>query len=267
MAVARSFRDGWLTSLKIDSLGNDSAELFLFRLGLKADKNGVYHGEPELLRTAVYPLQVSRRRLADVTRYRDLCARAGLLRCWTAADGRPYVQILNFRQKTPNERPQHPLPPGEPDETGQEHLDLPDPPPPDARPRGKKLKERKVSVAAPLAQPAHSPLSDDDWLENLVRMRPDIDVRAEFRKASKRYPLGFGRTFFEEEWLKKAERPVTLSGDAAAAGGPIETEPEAWRLYLKDHYENESWAQSAASCTWATMPANWRAKIYREMQP
>lgn len=91
MAVARSFRDGWLTSLKVDSLRDDGAELFLFRLGLKADKNGVHFGDPELLRTTVYPLQGPRRRLADVTRYRDKCVAAGLLRLWTAADGRPYA--------------------------------------------------------------------------------------------------------------------------------------------------------------------------------
>lgn len=124
MAIARSFREGWLTSLRIDGLRDDGAELFLFRLGLKADKNGVFFGDPELLRGAVYPLQTSRRRLADVTRYRDMCARAGLIRLWIAEDGREYVQILRWRQKTPSEKRIHPLPPGEPDDGGQESLPL-----------------------------------------------------------------------------------------------------------------------------------------------
>lgn len=129
MAIARSFREGWLTSMAIDALRSDGAELFLFRLALRADKNGVYHGEPELLRAAVYPTQLPRRRVSEVARFRDICAKAGLLRMWVnAADGRPYVQILKFRQKTPNERRVHPLPPGEPDDTGQESLALEKPP-------------------------------------------------------------------------------------------------------------------------------------------
>jgi hypothetical protein len=208
MAVARSYRDGWLTSLKIDKLGNDSAELFLFRLGLKADKNGVYHGEAELLRAAVYPLQVSRRRLADVTRYRDLCAKAGLLRLWTAADGRPYVQILNFRQKTPNEKPQHPLPPGEPDETGQEHLALAEPPPkpPPAR---MKVKEREVSGEARAAG-THDTRLAELCLPEIAARWPQHDVAACLRDAQRhvRRKNGDSATvavgWFESHWMPGA---------------------------------------------------------------
>jgi hypothetical protein len=210
MAVARSYREGWLTSLKIDQLGNDSAELFLFRLGLKADKNGVYHGEPELLRTAVYPLQVSRRRLADVTRYRDMCARAGLLRLYVAADGRPYVQILKFDQKTPNEKPLHPLPPGEPDDTGQQKLGLaePEPPPPRAR-RGMKLKEREVS-GADAAPGTHDTRLAELCLDELQAKWPKHDVRACLRDAT-RYARGqrggdaaVTVDWFNTRWMPKA---------------------------------------------------------------
>jgi hypothetical protein len=229
MAVARSFRDGWLTSLKIDALGNDSAELFLFRLGLKADKNGVYHGEPELLRAAAYPLQVSRRRLADVTRYRDQCVKAGLLRLWTAADGRPYVQILNYRQRTPNERPQHPLPPGEPDDTGQEHLPLADPPPhdPPRRPR-KKVNRREVSAGAREAGGTHDTRLAELCLDELARRWPKHDVAACLRDAKRhvRKERGDEATvsvwWFEKFWLpgaaerKEAPPPV-------AAPAPIST--------------------------------------------
>lgn len=257
MAIARSFRDGWLTSLKIDSLGNDSAELFLFRLGLKADKNGVYHGEPELLRAAAYPLQVSRRRLADVTRYRDLCARAGLLRLWTAADGRPYVQILNFRQKTPHERPQHPLPPGEPDETGQESLGLTADPPdpvPAHRTKGKERKESGHGGAAAVTPPA---ISDADWLKGLAAAWPHIDVRAELAACLRKYPKA-GRRFFENDWLPNWEKP--LNQGESVSHEPI-PEPTGFVAWYTNRYEK------APTKPWAAMPRESQAYYERLMTP
>lgn len=258
MAVARSYRDGWLTSQKIDALRDDSAELFLFRLGLKADKNGVYHGEPELLRAAVYPLQVSRRRMADVTRFRDKCAKAGLLRLWTAADGRPYVQILKFRQKVPLEKPQHPLPPGEPDDTGQQNLAIGDPPPSSSG--RSKVKEKEVSEPRETRDTRHA----ENCLDELQARWPRHDLAACLRRAQiyVRGQRGSGAAV-TVEWLEKHWMPGEAEATAKAAA-TIEPEPEAWRMYLKDQYDAESWAESAASCTWADLPAQWRAKIYRE---
>ena len=244
MAIARSFRDGWLTSLTVDKLRDDSAELFLFRLGLKADKNGVYFGDPELLRAAVYPLQVSRRRLADVARYRDKCAAAGLLRLWTAADGRPYVQILKFQQKTPNERPQHPLPPGEPDDTGQEQLGLPDPPPALSL---SKAKERKVRVAqertAPKA-PTHTHESKEACLKRLSETHPDVNIAAQLKLAERHVKQKRGETavldlkYFEEKWLPGCAHPVNvgaisheLAGKGRVSDDPA---PDGWREMLAD---------------------------------
>lgn len=235
MATARSYREGWLTSMKIDSLRDDSAELFLFRLGLKADKNGVYHAEPELLRTAVYPLQVPRRRLADVTRFRDKCVRAGLLRYWTAADGRPYVQIIKFDQKTPNERPVHPVPPGDPDENGQEHFDLPEPPP-----DRMKVKRREVSVrsaaAAPHTQDAFG------FVPEIQARWPRHDVPACLRAALRHVQKQRGPDavvtvgWLEQHWMPKAAERRHGTGDTRQE--LIQEEPEGWQEWISERYPN-----------------------------
>lgn len=261
MAVARSYREGWLTSQKIDALRDDSAELFLFRLGLKADKNGVYFGEAELLRAAVFPLQVSRRRLADVTRFRDKCAKAGLLRLWTAADGRPYVQILNFRQKTLNEKPLHPLPPGEPDDTGQQQLGIAEPEPP---PRASRMKEKRKEESGE-ARGARDTRHAELCLDEISQQWPSHDLPACLRRAQAYVRRQRGTEavvtvhWFVTHWLPGEAAPAVVGGRA------IEPEPEAWRQYLKDRYTDEGWAASAAMFTWSEMPPQWRAKIAKEM--
>lgn len=267
MAVARSFREGWLTSKRIDALGSDSAELFLFRLALRADKNGVYHGEPELIRAAVYPLQVSRRRLADVTRYRDQCAGAGLLRLWIAADGRPYVQVLRFRQRTPSERAVHPPPPA--DEAGQEELPLesaragegPTPkPPPEPKVNGMEGREARK-------RQAHT-LTDEEWLAALAREHPDVDVRTELRRCVQKYPRA-GRKFFEQRWLVDCEEPVSVAVLAHCRARPVAPsvpEEEGWREHLRAARAEESWARSAAAMEWSALPPQWQRQIKEEMR-
>ena len=261
MAVARSMREGWLTSLTIDKLGSDAAELFLFRLALKADKNGVYHAEPELLRSAVYPLQISRRRLADVTRNRDLCAAAGLLRLWTAGDGRPYVQIVKFRQNTTFEKAQHPLPPGAPDERGQECLGLDDPPP---RRKENKVKGRE---SPPAPQFVADTETQESWIERLVREYPQADIRSQLALAMTNRRLGgkqLERGWFEQQWLTKLSPTVQLDSPAPASApaAAVPAEPNNWRQMLKATHPGESWALSAQACTWQTLPSSYRARIF-----
>lgn len=259
MAVARSFRDGWLTSLKVDSLRDDSAELFLFRLGLKADKNGVHFGDPELLRAAVYPLQVSRRRLADVTRSRNMCVEAGLLRLWTAADGRPYVQILNFRQRTPNEKPLHPLPPGDPDDTGQEHLALPEP-----VPLRQEVNESKGRGRAGARRPALDE-SQDDWLTWLQSQWPQLDVKAELVKALRRKP-DLERLWFAEHWLPHCSPKVSLS--RAPTVSRIEDGPEGWLAALLELFPTCAWAPGGLreGSPWSGVPAATQAQVREHMR-
>lgn len=113
----------------------DALSDFEFRvhthLWVTSDKNGIYHGEPELLRAALFPLR-PRLRLNDIDRCMTNLARTGLVQRWIGKDGRPYVRVLRFDQNTPKERPKFPLPPGEPDADGQAHLDgIETPPPPD----------------------------------------------------------------------------------------------------------------------------------------
>ncbi len=224
MAKARSFREGWLTSQTIDKLRCDSTELFLFRLGLRADKNGVYHGEPDLLRAAVYPMQSSRRRLADVTRYRDKCAEAGLLRLWTADDGRPYVQILKFRQKTPNEQAVFPLPPGQPDDSGQEQFDLTDPPgdPPRVNRKEEKSPQPPTAVGGESFSSSSKPLRRTrSPARRLSALNDELDeVKRELTEilypagcANKVTPVGEKRIRYDKLFRRWKELPELIEAE------------------------------------------------------
>jgi hypothetical protein len=73
------------------------------------------------------------------------------------------------------------------------------------------------------------------------------------------------RIYFER-WLANTGAEVTFEGQGPTPAGPMEPEPEAWKAYLKDRYEEEEWAATAALYTWGALPANWRHKIVREMQ-
>lgn len=94
----RLIREGWLESLRVDSLTAES-ERFYFRLMLKADDFGRYHGDPRILRSHLFPLKVDIRK-TDIPRWLVECEKAGLLRSYQDSQGRAVVEILRFNQRT-----------------------------------------------------------------------------------------------------------------------------------------------------------------------
>jgi hypothetical protein len=278
MAKARSYREGWLTSLTIDALRDDAAELFLFRLGLRVDKNGVYFGDPQLLRAAAYPLQVPRRRLADVARFRDKLVGAGLLRLWNAADGRPYVQIVKWRQKTQNEQPLYPTPPGDPGEDGQESLDLREADPPGSDPEPKR-KEGRGRAGAPLAPPRaqfsrrpSQPETEEAWLERLRTEWPELELEAELRRAQQNRRVqgkALERAWFERHWLAGCS-PVVGAGAGSAGAKPAAAaiaEPAEWKMYLNRTYPDSAYSVGGdrEAHRWADLPREVQAMMAGEM--
>jgi hypothetical protein len=109
---SRVLREGILTSERVDRIaGNPSAEVFYRRLQSVVDDYGLYDARPQLLRSALYPLRIDKVSDSDIAGYLSECAAAGLIRLYTVA-AKPYVQVLDFRQRTRAMRTKFPPPPG-----------------------------------------------------------------------------------------------------------------------------------------------------------
>jgi hypothetical protein len=128
--------------------------------------------------------------------------------------------------------------------------------------RGREKRARRATPAPDALE------SQEDWLARLRTEHAHLDLDRELRawsaycqKQGKRPQ----RPHFEA-WLTNCGPAVELPG-YSSTGQPahVEPEPEAWKAYLKDRYEGETWAETAAVYHWPELPANWRAKIAREM--
>lgn len=73
-----------------------NAEALFVRLIMKADDYGRYFGNPQLLKSYLYPLKDIR--VADISRWCAECADAGLIAIYEV-DGKRYIEIQNFGQR------------------------------------------------------------------------------------------------------------------------------------------------------------------------
>lgn len=254
---------GIRTSERFGRLNWLQRDLFYGLLAV-AHKGGWFENNAANLRAALYAPCLGKMTERDLKHGLLKLQEVGLIKLWVGKNGRAYGAILNYRQKYEygEALPADAHPPD--DELRLAIEEPPGDPPDPAIPPDPPSNPIEVSRAEPKARKARpTPTTDEEWLAKLASKHSHLDVRAEFRKATKRYPLGFGRKFFEDEWLARAERPIQLTGTATHSG-PIEPEPEAWRQMLKDRYQNESWAESAAAYPWAELPPAWRHKIAQE---
>jgi hypothetical protein len=258
----RTLRESARFSERLETVSKE-AELMFWRMITVPDDFGVYYADPAQLRAAIWPMNKRNIRIADVARWRDELAQAGIIAQFEVS-GMRYIELLRFGQagkmKWPKRR--HPAPPGIPEDPGQLKMELSAAPPPEA-----KRREEKRVGSARRATPA--PENSQEWTERLRERYPHIDIDRELAAAMKnrqKAGKGLDRKWFEDHWLSNIGEAVVLDTQGGKAAPPIEPEPEAWRLYLKDRYEQEDWAETAACCEWAALPANWRAKIAREMR-
>lgn len=273
----RMIREGLTSSKRVAKL-SWPAQVFFVHLLLHVDDNGVHPADAELLQSRCFPRR-SQVRTSDIIRWLAECETAELLLGYDAGDGTRYLMVLRFGQKLQWRRAKYPLPrPGTPDTPGQvrmfpEHdialvpavIHKPPSAPPSER---KEEKRREGSAPAPtppraLTAPARSVFVDPteteaEWLARLQDNWPTLDIVAELRTAMTRRKGNVERGWFEAHWLPKCTPRVVGQG-----GKIIAPEPEAWRLYLKDHHAGEDWADSAASMQWAGLPDHWRGKITR----
>jgi len=108
MAESRVIRKGFVDSDRVNSL-SWFAECVYHRLLLVADDYGLFDARPAFLRSLLFGLKLDAVREADLQRALADVERAGLVRFYSV-DGKPYLQLLNYGQRTQS-KPRFPLPP------------------------------------------------------------------------------------------------------------------------------------------------------------
>lgn len=94
----RILREGILTSRPVDRL-SEKAELFYRRAMGKLDDYGRCDADPELLRTACYPLRVDKVKASHIESWIRECEAVGLIVVYMADDGKRYLQYLKWNQQ------------------------------------------------------------------------------------------------------------------------------------------------------------------------
>lgn len=108
----RIVRDGALTSERINQIAKEPAVEITYRRVLSVvDDFGRFSAHPSILRAAIYPLMLDAYTDADITKHLEQCAGAGLIRLYRV-EGKPYLEILNFNQRTRAMRSKYPPPDG-----------------------------------------------------------------------------------------------------------------------------------------------------------
>lgn len=94
------------------------AEIFFYRLMMKADDYGSYHAKPSLIKAGLFPLRLDSIREADISRWiTELEAtkgpngeKSGLIVLYEVGS-KPYLRIVNFGQRLQNMKNKYPDPP------------------------------------------------------------------------------------------------------------------------------------------------------------
>jgi hypothetical protein len=105
----RLIREGILTSDRVNAL-KPVAEVFYRRLMSVVDDWGRFSADPRLLRAHCYPLKIDAVREADIARSLAEVQGAGLIALY-AVDGKPYLELLDFRQQVRAKASKYPAPP------------------------------------------------------------------------------------------------------------------------------------------------------------
>lgn len=107
----RIIRDGLLTSERFDAL-NWREQCFFTRLLLVVDDYGRYDARGKVLRSILFPLSLDKVSQSDVESCLKSLEAAGLVRLYEVA-GKPYLEVLNFRQRVRAKVSKYPSPNGE----------------------------------------------------------------------------------------------------------------------------------------------------------
>lgn len=104
----RIIREGFLTSDKVDRL-SWVEECFYHRLLLAVDDYGRYHADPPLLIGKIMPRKIGNVSNQDIEKWLTACVTAGLVRVY-GVDGKRYLEVLQFDQRTRAKKSKFPAP-------------------------------------------------------------------------------------------------------------------------------------------------------------
>ena len=104
----RIIREGFLTSDKVDKL-SWVEECFYHRLLLAVDDYGRYHADPPLLIGKIMPRKIGNVSNQDIEKWLTACVAAGLVRVY-GVEGKRYLEVLQFDQRTRAKKSKFPAP-------------------------------------------------------------------------------------------------------------------------------------------------------------
>ena len=107
----RIIKESICTSEEINSLSSDAENLF-YRLIVKADDFGCYHGNIKIVKSTCYPLRADVIKDKQIIDWINELINAGLIFLYAAEDGKQYIKLTKWekhQQKRAN-KPKFPLP-------------------------------------------------------------------------------------------------------------------------------------------------------------
>ena len=108
----RILREGIVTSTRIDKIASDPAvEVTYRRLISIIDDYARYFANPTLVRAAIYPLCLDQYSDEEILKHLKKCQEAGLLLLYKV-NGKLYLQVTDFKQRTRAKQSKFPPPPG-----------------------------------------------------------------------------------------------------------------------------------------------------------
>ena len=93
----RLIKESITTSEDIDRLSL-GAEILFYRLMVKVDDFGIYYGNAKLIRSECFPLRADTLKATQVEKWLEELDEAGLIRRYTAGDGRTYLQFTKWEK-------------------------------------------------------------------------------------------------------------------------------------------------------------------------
>ena len=91
----RILKESICTSEDLDKL-SPWAEILFYRLMVKADDFGTYHGNPAIVKSTCFPLKSDEIKLKQVETWLAELSNAGLIRRYQAEDDRQYLQFVKW---------------------------------------------------------------------------------------------------------------------------------------------------------------------------
>lgn len=244
----RYVRESAIESERVNKLGWQ-AEVFWRRLLNKVDDFGRFTAHPELLRAAVFPMQLNKVSAADVGKLLLECEQASLISTWKGQlDGKPYLVMQKWEQGRAKES-KYPKPPEDVCACLHVRTDAPD------SDDDSDTDSEKRGGAKRTPQ-----LTDEEWLKGLssepcynhCRVKDEYGKMLVWCKNQRPPKQPTRRRFIN--WLNRIERPLGGVASTAASKTSPRLLPEQFRSWMLSQCRKEDRDKVAGWKTFADLP-------------